>query len=305
MSDDASTMTNIGLQFIDSRDARRIRERISETYEDFVLAARSGGRFETRGIAILGLTGTGKSEGTVQALEALGMTETQAGDPERPFLKLDLGARATLKSLSAALLEELGWPANQKDSAEAMLRSSRNYMAELSTKILVIDEIQHIRSTGKQDRDDLQDFLKSLVKPRLGQIIPILIGMPEFNDVLASDGQLDRRYRKVRMSSFDPALDLARTIRVLKIVAETTGIALGPSVMTQNFAARLMHAGMYAFGEICVWCQRATAKAHRSGADELVIEHFQDCYRLEEDCVPALNPFIADDFETIKIKPQE
>ncbi|MBO9400509.1 TniB family NTP-binding protein [Shimia sp. R9_3] len=305
MSDHVSTMTNAGPLFIDSRDAKRIRERITETYEDFVMATRSGRRFEARGIAILGSTGTGKSEGTMQALEALGMAETNAGDPERPFLKLDLGARATLKSLSAALLEELGWPARQKDSAEALLRSSRNYMAKLNTKILVIDEIQHIRSTGKQDREDLQDFLKSLVKPRVGQIIPILIGMPEFNDVLASDGQLDRRYRKVRMSCFDPALDLARTIRVLKIVAENTGIALGASVMTQNFAARLMHAGMYAFGEICVWCQRAASKAYRSDADELVIAHFQDCYRQEEDCVPALNPFIADDFETIKIKPQE
>jgi len=298
-------MTNASLRFIDSRDAKLIRERISETYDDFEMATRTGGRFETRGIAILGLTGTGKSEGVMQALEALGMAETKAGDAQRPFLKLDLGARATLKSLSAALLEEIGWPSSHRDSAESMLRSSRGYMAELNTKILVIDEIQHIRSTGKQDREDLQDFLNSLVKPRIGQIIPILIGMPEFNDILASDGQLDRRYRKVRMSSFDPALDLARTIRVLKIIAENTGIALGPSVMTQTFAARLMHAGMYAFGEICVWCQRATAKARQSGADALVIEHFQDRYRLEEDCVPALNPFIADDFETIKIKPQE
>ncbi len=305
MSDYSSEMTSFDPLFIHSRDAKRIRERITETYEDFVTTIGSGRRFETRGIAVLGLTGTGKSEGTMQALEALGMSETTAGDPERPFLKLDLGARATLKSLSAALLEELGWPASHKDSAEAMLRSSRNYMAELKTRILVIDEIQHIRSTGKQDREDLQDFLKSLVKPRVGQIIPILIGMPEFNDVLASDGQLDRRYRKVRMSSFDPALDLARTIRILKIVAENTGSTLGDSVMTQDFAARLMHAGMYAFGEICVWCQRATAKAHRSGAEEVVIEHFQNCYRQEEDCVPALNPFIADDFETIKIKPQD
>jgi len=291
--------------FLESPDSKRIRAQISKAYDEFCLAVKAGRRFEAKGIAILGPTGTGKTEGTMQALESLGMVETIPGDTERPLLKLDLGARATLKSLSSDILEELGWPEMPRSSGQSNWRSSRNYMAELNTKILVLDEIQHVRSTGKQDREDLQDFLKSMVKPSRGRIMPILIGLPVFNEILESDGQLDRRYSKIRMRSLDPAIDLARTIKTLKKICDRAAIELAPSVKTQEFAARLMHAGMYGFGSTCVWSQRGVATALDANASELTNQHFQNVYQQEEDCVPALNPFITDDFETIKIKPQQ
>lgn len=104
--------------FLESPDSKRISAQISKAYDEFCLAVKAGRRFEAKGIAILGPTGTGKTEGTMQALEALGMVETEPGDTERPLLKLDLGARATLKSLSSDILEELGWPEMPRSSGQ-------------------------------------------------------------------------------------------------------------------------------------------------------------------------------------------
>ena len=98
-------------------------------------------------------------------------------------------------------------------------------------------------------------------------------------------------------------MDLARTIKTLKKICDRAAIGLDPSVKTQEFAARLMHAGMYGFGSTCVWSHRGVATALDESASELTIQHFQNVYQQEEDCIPVLNPFIADDFETIKIKP--
>jgi hypothetical protein len=170
----------------------------------------------------------------------------------------------------------------------------------LNTKVLLLDEIQHVRAAGPQDRKDLQAFLKSIVQPGGPRFMPILVGMPEFEEVLNSDTQLDRRYIKIKMRGLEPTTDLAVGMQILERYCNEIGLPMHSTIASKEFAARLLHAGLYSFGTISVWCRRGIFQAVATAATELTIEHFQEAYRSREDCVPALNPFLAVDFQHIK-----
>ncbi|WP_424988822.1 ATP-binding protein [Microbulbifer sp. S227A] len=223
-------------------------------YAEFDYALKSGSRFDAPALAVLGKSGSGKTAGVIHALLCLGLEETNIGDPYRPFLECALGGKASLRDLAQAVVQEYGWT-GATGSAKTLWSKACNYMAELETRILILDEIQHVRAAGPQDRKDLQAYLKSIVQPGGHRFMPILVGMPEFEEVLNSDTQLDRRYIKIKMRSLDPSVDLAVGMQILETFCQTAEITMHDSVMTEDFASRLMHAGMYSFGIVSIGIQ--------------------------------------------------
>lgn len=281
--------------WFDRRDSQRIKDVITEAFEEFEYALATGSRFDAPGIAILGKSGGGKTASVVRALSSIELHETLPGDAPRPFLECTLGGRASLRDLSEAVLRSFGWE-GATGTAKSLWAKACRYMVELETKVLILDEIQHIRAAGPQDRKDLQAFLKSIVQPGGHRIMPILVGMPEFEEVLNSDTQLDRRFIKINMRDLDPAVDLAVGMQILETYCKTVEMGMHESITSQEFAARLMHAGRYSFGSVSIWCRLGINAATKAGYSELSIQHFQDAYQSREDCIPALNPFIATDF---------
>lgn len=305
-------MTNIALRqhalaqnqrleeiWFDRRDSARIKSAIVDAYAEFEYSLKSGSRFDAPALAVLGKSGSGKTASVIRALVDLGLSETEPGDPHRPFLECALGGKASLRDLAQTVVQEYGWTGST-GSAKTLWSKACDYMAELETRVLIFDEIQHVRAAGPQDRKDLQAYLKSIVQPGGHRFMPILVGMPEFEEVLNSDTQLDRRYIKIKMRSLDPSVDLAVGMQILETYCKTVDIDMHDSITTEDFAGRLMHAGMYSFGIVAIWCRRGLIKAISAGSNKLHIEHFQDAYFAREDCVPALNPFIAINFQGIK-----
>lgn len=290
--------------FIENPDAERIFCAISDVVGEYLAAADSGNKMEVRGVAVLGPSGTGKTESVLDALRRLGLVETVVGDSPRPFVMVRLGAKASLRGLCADTLLEYGWPPNQRDTAQIIWTKVNGYIRDLQTYILVLDEIQHVRSAGAVDRADLRDFLKSMVQPGQNIVIPLVVGTAEFLEVLNSDDQLLRRFRQVHMRTLDPAIDLEVAVRTLNQYAMAADLALAKSVRSRKCAARLLHAAKYAFGEMCAYCCAGIKQAMLESSAELSIQHFEDAYRLRTDCVPALNPFVAADFQNIQIGEQ-
>jgi len=285
--------------WFEQRDSLRIRDMIDDAYAEFTYALTSKARVDAPGIAVLGKSGSGKTNSVVRALQNIGLYESEVGDTERPLLVCELGANATLRGLSQEVLNCFGWPA-ANGSAQYLWHKASDYFQQLNTRVLILDEIQHVRATGSKDQKDLQAFLKSIVQPGGPRFMPILVGMPEFEEVLNSDTQLDRRYTKIKMRSLEPVADLAIGMQILERYCNELQLPMHSSVASEDFAARLMHAGLYSFGSVSVWCRRGIFQAVATGATELAIEHFQEAYRSREDCVPALNPFIALDYQNIK-----
>lgn len=287
--------------FIKNADAKRVLQAIEDVVAEYQVARADNAKLEARGVAVLGKSGAGKSRSVEFALSQLGLVETQRGDAPRPFLVVELGAKSTLRAVCADTLTELGWDFSVRDSAQTIWRKVEDYMQQLDTFILVLEEIQHMKSTGREDREALTSFLKSLVLPRPRAIIPIVVGLPTFSEVLHSDDQLRRRFSQVHMRKLDPTIDLSTAIKSLNTLAQNANIGIADTAMTREFAARLMHSTCYAFGEMCVYCRSAIKVAMDQKDNVVGIEHFQELYRAKTDCLPALNPFIADDFLNIQI----
>lgn len=287
--------------FVENGDANRVSFAIGEAIGEYKIACADDLKFEARGVAVLGKSGAGKSESVAHALSELGYHETQPGDGPRPFVVVRLSAKSTLRAVCSDTLAAFGWEANARDSAPTIWRKVEGYMRQLNTFILVLDEIQHVRSAGREDREALTSFLKSLVLPRPTAIIPVVVGMPTFSEVLQSDDQLRRRFAQVVIRKLDPSVDLSKAIKTLDQYARNAEMELASSVKTREFAARLLHTSCYAFGEMCVYCRSAIKVAMVKNDSTLSIEHFQELYRLNTDCLADLNPFLVDDFRNIQI----
>lgn len=292
---------NLKRLFFDNDNAHRVYAALQESVADVVAAQKAGIMSEARGIAVLGRSGAGKTASVLHALSELGFDRTGVGDAERPFLVVRLSANATLRAVCADCLLEIGWRAKKHDSAQSVWADVRHYMKELKTFILVLDEIQHVRSAGQSDKAALRDFLKSLVQPSQNVIIPVVVGMRDFREVLVSDDQLRRRFDQVIMRDLEPKVDLAKPIKTLSLYAEKCELELGASVLTRDFAARLMHASNYAFGEMCALCLASLKRTMVGGQRNIEIDHFAEAYRRRSDCVPALNPFLAAQFQNIQM----
>lgn len=287
--------------FVDNTDAQRILDVLADIIGEYRVAQELGGKFETRCLAVLGPSGAGKTQGVLYALSKLGLIETIVGDINRPYVMIELSANASLRGLCADVLREYGWTANQRDTAQTIWNNVSNYIRDLKTYVIILDEIQHVRSAGPKDRAALRDFLKSLVQPRGTVVIPILVGMPSFQEVLVSDTQLKRRYKQVHMQPLDPAVDLERAVRTLARYVAAAELTMAKSVESREFAARLIHTSDYAFGELCAYCRAGIKRAMFDNSPTVGIEHFVAAYRHNTDCLPAVNPFIAVDFQSIQI----
>jgi hypothetical protein len=123
--------------------------------------------------------------------------------------------------------------------------------------------------------------------------------MPSFQDVLVSDTQFRRRYKQIHMRRLNPAIDQETAIRTLSRFVTAADLSMAKSVKSRDFAARLLHASNYAFGHLCVFCRTATKKALLGRSHEVTIEHFEATYRSATGCLPAVNPFVALDFQSI------
>lgn len=268
------------------------------------LAARKAGRtVEAFGVVVLGRSGLGKTAAVDHALDALGLSRTEIGDAERPVASVRIEGPATLRGLVVDIHSAYSEAApRRRESAKDIWGRVLHLMRELGTFVLVLDEIQHVRSASDTEKIGIADILKSRLQDRTWPIVLILIGTPDFADVLANDRQLSRRLLKVHMADLTPSNDLKRTIRTLDRYAADAGLEMAPCVTTPDFAHRLLHAADYGLGELCGLCLAAIECLFEAGDEEIAIGHFEEAFRQANDCPSESNPFIAVDFEAINVR---
>jgi Cdc6-like AAA superfamily ATPase len=143
--------------FFENENFARVHSIIEENIIDALAAREAGDLTETRGVAVLGCSGAGKTASVLQSLSQLGFERTKVGDRERPYLLVRLSANASLKGVSADCLAEIGWRARMQDSARSIWQEVTHYMRELNTFILVLDEIQQC----PDDRSKRQSSLRT------------------------------------------------------------------------------------------------------------------------------------------------
>ncbi|WP_341486081.1 TniB family NTP-binding protein [Thioclava sp. GXIMD4215] len=285
--------------FIDHSDAQRIARQIEASLRAFRAGKELGHAADVRGVVILGRSGTGKTASVHRALASLGLPASKVGAYPRAQIYVSLRDDVTLRKLRGLISLEYGWTPKARDSAEDIWQYVVEYIERLSTEIIVLDEIQHVRAAGEKDRQSMRDALKSLVQPQRGQVLPVLIGTPAFAELLNSDQQFRRRFNVVHMTDLDPAVDASRAIRIVARYCEEVGIGMDKSVTSRDFARRLLHASYYALRELCEISLQAVKAALVAGNERLELAHFQTTHSERFDCLPEMNPFVAQDYLAI------
>lgn len=157
---------------------------------------------EPKCLLITGLPGVGKTS----------VAEYYMGDYPRinneervevPVLYVKIEVPATSKNLVSALLAGLGDPAAERGSIGSQTRRLRNFLKELKTELIILDEFQHFI-----DRDSLKvlktisDWLKLLIDN--SKLPVVLMGMPYSHLILDTRGNEQLRRRFSLRKSIEP-----------------------------------------------------------------------------------------------------
>ncbi len=179
--------------------AEDLAEAVTWCATDYYTKASIGGRFEARGIIVIGESRQGKSTEIDRMLTQFndGSTVMPDGRPAK-IVSCLLSGKVTLKDLGYEILNVLGYPLKGYHNQRDIWAKVRKY-AELQGVIGIhFDECQHVFTQGDSlTNQKILDSFKSLLKDQQWPLMLILSGVPSLATHIRKEEQLDRLLRTV------------------------------------------------------------------------------------------------------------
>ncbi|MHC5231268.1 TniB family NTP-binding protein [Brucella sp. LJL56] len=255
---------------------------------------------ETRGLAIIGASGSGKTTAVSRIFtHTPRLIIKDPESPRRDAVSCQVSSPATLKFVGQTVLEALGYPLRRNKTEMIIWAMVKQQMQAQRTLFLHLDEAQDLlRHQTPKGLQSVVRTLKSLMQNGDWPVSIILSGMPELKELLNHDPQLGRRFFPIEFPKLHPDIDGDNAIQMTASYADRAGLGVSDH-FDNRFAARLIHAADSEFGLIIELVIGAIEEALLSDARILEAKHFSYNFRRRSGCVNALNPFIAEDFERI------
>ncbi|MCR9151420.1 MAG: TniB family NTP-binding protein [Rhodobacteraceae bacterium] len=255
---------------------------------------------ETRGIALTGTAGSGKTSLVHRALSkhpALQPSEAA----QMPLVAVSVPNPATIKSLGMEILKATGYSEIHSDRpAWKIWADVDTRLALLGTVVLWIDEAHDIfAGKSKTDAPEILNHLKRRMQGT-GAVIVVLSGLEILWDDLCKDSQVKRRFARFDLPPVSTAADRKVLAKVLGNFCDTAALDRPEQ---GDLVERLAYAGQQRFG-LCVEQMIAAIEvALMRGASRLTIEHFAEAYFEREGCPVAENVFMAPRWSSINLRP--
>ncbi|TAY73907.1 hypothetical protein ELH84_08430 [Rhizobium ruizarguesonis] len=287
-------------------------EKITAELDLMVANILAGNAVEGYAVTIVGKSGAGKSKSLDRCIDA----HPSFAPFEGKYNKLSLSLRAktppstTLKNLGKELLQVSGYDIALSSDEDENWRTLIRRMKIMQTKILVLDEFQHVLDAPTSKKYmHLSNSIKNLTQSAGWPIWLVICGVPDIKDFISRDtnGQLDRRAPIVEFEGMkDVKEDLERVEDTIYELAEACRLELG-FALTRGFLLRLMHGGIWRFGTTVHIIKNAIEKGlwdrswSRSRGGLLTVEHFEHGYkRLARNCPDETNVFKVKDWHLIQ-----
>ena len=234
-------------------------------------------------LIITGESGAGKSTTILHHLnkiESLRPRVDQYGDTLLPLVRVKAPTDCTMRELGYELLAKMGYELKRDLTEAAVYRMVRERMKMLGTKVVFIDEFQHIFDAPKiKGVQHLTDTLKNLLQEDGYPIYVIVAGLPEIVGVVYRDPkeQMEGRtvVRNLPELSFEGHKELlADVIRHYLAIAELE-LSVEPS---DEFLQRLLHAGRNRLGIIIRMVMFAIEDSLDRGDRSVGSEHWKRAY---------------------------
>jgi hypothetical protein len=166
-----------------------------------------------------------------------------------------------------------------------------------------MDEAQDLWLNQKpSEMQAVINTLKSLMQNQQWPVGLILSGMPVLKDMLNYDPQLARRTFPITFPRLNVMGDAGQILETVRHYATEVQILTDEKLLSDNFAARLIHAADGQYGLIIEYTIAAIENNLRQGTGELCIVNFKNAFAKKAGCLDGMNPFVVDDFERIECR---
>ncbi|WP_179381475.1 TniB family NTP-binding protein [Jannaschia marina] len=256
---------------------------------------------EAGGIVVVGASGSGKTTAVARLLERYpDLARPERGVELAEVVCLQVPSPATLKHVGAAMLQALGYPLTRDRPAPFIWDQVRHLLQQRGTLFVHLDEAQDLyMKKSLAARSDVVNTLKSLMNNKAWPVGLILSGTPELMELVNSDPQLARRVDIAKLDAVSWEADASNVGAILNEFRRRAGLRADEDVRGDDFTRRLVHAGANEFGRIVETMVSGLEEALIAGDTTVGRHHFATAFRRKADCIPAFNPFLADDFRSI------
>ncbi|MBO9401167.1 TniB family NTP-binding protein [Shimia sp. R9_3] len=168
---------------------------------------------------------------------------------------------------------------------------------------MCIDEAQDLYiNKGNKTRNDVVNTLKALMNDRDWPVGLVLSGTHDLLEMINSDAQLRKRLHVTHLNPVSWVSHGGGVSQILAGLIAKSGLLPTEQVQVGEFYKRLMHAGANEFGLIIEMSLDGIEEALYSNDSQLTVDHFADSFRRKTGCIPAFNPFLAEDFQRIDVR---
>jgi len=305
-SDDAAirkTVQGLRQLYIPRPEFNALDARFSSLLEQRRADAADGVAFKARGLMLIGASGSGKTTAVRELIRKYSAEiQTDPGYEICEYIGLQVPSPATMKFVGAATLRALGYPFSGNKQGPAIWDQVKEQLKLRQTIFLGFDEAQDLaRFQTDKERQSVVNTLKSLMENSVWPVGLLLSGMPDLKKIVNQDPQLARRVDPIEIGRLHSIRDTGAVLKMVQKYADRARLAVDPSVQSEAFAMRLMHAADYQFGLLAEIVVLSVSEAlFTEGVDaKLCLQHFANVYRDRNGADRWMNVFLAEDFGRI------
>lgn len=187
----------------------------------------------------------------------------------RPVVMFDAPVNASAQALLQEMLIAVHAPFPASANPTRLLAIVEKVYRRIETRVLIIDEIQHIvRGSGKQQRE-LRDQIK-LIGNRL-RISIVAAGIPEASNAFASDPQLSNRFHRLELKRWhiNNQEDLKYAVAIIKSWQETCPLKKPSQLLQEAIIQRIFDETGGLFGHVIGYLKHASEYAIVSGDEHI------------------------------------
>jgi hypothetical protein len=288
--------------------SEHLRDAMTWCATDYYTKASIGGRFEARGIVVIGESRQGKSTEIEKMLKAFndGTTIMPDGRPAK-IVSCLLSGKVTWKDLGVVILEVLGYPIRGHNSQTEIWSKVRKY-AELQGVVGIhFDECQHVfTAADTATNQKILDSFKSLLKDHNWPLMLIFSGIPSLATQIKKEEQLDRLLRVVRFDGIDlsRSADKEELLHLFFSYGDRAGLEI-EDLATQDFLERLSFSACLRWGLVIELLIEAFSLAAFTSDKTCTINHFSEAFSKISGFPKGYSPFTLknyqDNFDPAKI----
>jgi len=259
-------------------------------------------RPEPTAVALIGDSGAGKTTALRHYLNSSRFFEGYGIENSGcQLIRVSAPSPLTLRTLGMAVLREMYKTKREFRESEAWPRALFQ-LEERMVLFIVIEDVQRVLHQSDEDEiRKLIDTLLHLMTNLKWPVYLIITAMPEIKPFLEIDWQLRRRVKYVDFKPIDAVADFEDLTSAMADYGAEFKVSVA---ITKNreVLARLCHAANYQRGYVFKIFKVALAVCLRDKRKKLTIDDFADAYSDHTTEPQLLNPFLADDWQSINTK---